>query len=70
MALPFPLVEPGAGPDVCSAAERAITHGDNLRTRMAHKDLAREIDALAAVLEATIGNATDKDSTFAAAGTA
>jgi hypothetical protein len=34
---------------------------------MAHKDLAGKIDALAAVLEPTIGNATEKDSAFPAA---
>jgi hypothetical protein len=36
---------------------------------MAHEHLAGKIDALAAVLEAAVGNATDKDGAFPAAGT-
>lgn len=67
MALAFPLVEPGAGADFCSAGECAIAHGDNLRVCMAHKDLAGKIDTLATMFQATIGNATDKHSTFSAA---
>lgn len=37
---------------------------------MPHEDLARKIDTLAAVLEPTIGNTTDKDSALSAPRTA
>ena len=65
--LPFLFVEPGACPDLCAPAERAIAHGNHLGGSMAHKDMAGKIYALAAVLEPTIDNTTDKDSTFPAA---
>ena len=70
MALPLLLVEPGTCPNLCAAGERTIAHGHNLRTCMPHKDLAGKIDALSAVLEPAVGNATDKDGTFSAACTA
>lgn len=66
----FLLIEPGACPDLCAVAERTIAHGDKLRACMSHEDLAGKIHALAAVLEPTIGNATDKDGAFSAARTA
>lgn len=66
---PFLLVQPGIGANFGALPQRFVETGHVKRARVANENLAGEIEAQPAMLQAALHYAASKDGTLAAAGT-